>query len=58
MVDGMPEHIQAALTAAIPFPPRLGQGEEFAALIAHILNNRYLNGETIRLDAAVRMPSQ
>jgi len=55
MVDGMPEHIQESLSASIPFPSRLGKPEEFAALVAHIIKNRYFNGETIRLDGAVRL---
>jgi NAD(P)-dependent dehydrogenase (short-subunit alcohol dehydrogenase family) len=55
MVDGMPAAVQESLSASIPFPSRLGQGDEFASLVAHILGNRYLNGETIRLDGAVRL---
>lgn len=55
MVDGMPEHVQASLSASIPFPSRLGKPEEFADLAAHIMENTYLNGETIRLDGAVRL---
>ena len=55
MVDGMPEHIQESLAASIPFPSRLGKPEEFADLAAHIMENTYINGETIRLDGAVRL---
>ncbi|MEE8339599.1 MAG: SDR family NAD(P)-dependent oxidoreductase [Xanthomonadales bacterium] len=55
MVDGLPEHIQEALGASIPFPPRLGKPEEFADLAAGIIENSYLNGTTIRLDGAVRL---
>jgi NAD(P)-dependent dehydrogenase (short-subunit alcohol dehydrogenase family) len=55
MVDGMPEDVQDALAASIPFPKRLGRPEEFADLVAHIVENGYLNGETIRLDGAVRL---
>ncbi|MBN8480065.1 MAG: SDR family NAD(P)-dependent oxidoreductase [Xanthomonadales bacterium] len=55
MVDGMPAAVQESLSASIPFPSRLGQADEFAGLVAHILGNRYLNGETIRLDGAVRL---
>ncbi len=55
MVDGMPEHVQESLSASIPFPSRLGKPEEFADLIAHIIENAYINGETIRLDGAVRL---
>ena len=55
MVDGMPEAVQQSLAATIPFPSRLGQPEEFADLVAYILGNTYLNGETIRLDGATRL---
>ena len=55
MVDGMPEAVQQSLSASIPFPSRLGRPEEFAETCAFILQNRYLNGETIRLDGAVRL---
>ncbi|MDA3913886.1 SDR family NAD(P)-dependent oxidoreductase [Oleiagrimonas sp.] len=55
MVDGMPEQVQESLSASIPFPSRLGKPEEYAQLAAFILSNRYINGETIRLDGAVRM---
>ena len=55
MVDGMPEAVQQSLSASIPFPSRLGRPEEFADLVAYIVTNRYLNGETIRLDGAVRL---
>ena len=55
MVDGMPDEVQQSLSASIPFPSRLGKPEEFADLVAYVLGNRYLNGETIRLDGAVRL---
>ncbi len=55
MVDGMPEAVQQSLSASIPFPSRLGRPEEFADTVGFILQNRYLNGETIRLDGAVRL---
>lgn len=55
MVDGMPEAVQQSLGASIPFPSRLGKPEEFAETVGFILRNRYLNGETIRLDGAVRL---
>jgi NAD(P)-dependent dehydrogenase (short-subunit alcohol dehydrogenase family) len=55
MVDGMSEAVQQSLSASIPFPSRLGRPEEFAETVAFILGNRYLNGETIRLDGAVRL---
>ena len=55
MVDGMPADVQQSLGASIPFPSRLGKPEEFADTVGFILQNRYLNGETIRLDGAVRL---
>ncbi|MBK6924463.1 MAG: SDR family NAD(P)-dependent oxidoreductase [Thermomonas sp.] len=55
MVDGMPDEVQQSLAASIPFPSRLGQAPEFADLVAYILTNTYLNGETIRLDGATRL---
>jgi NAD(P)-dependent dehydrogenase (short-subunit alcohol dehydrogenase family) len=55
MVAALPDDVKASLAAAIPFPRRLGAAEEYAALVAHIVDNRYLNGEVIRLDAALRM---
>ncbi len=55
MVDGMPDEVQKSLSASIPFPSRLGKPQEFADLVAYIVGNRYLNGETIRLDGAVRL---
>jgi NAD(P)-dependent dehydrogenase (short-subunit alcohol dehydrogenase family) len=55
MVAQLPPEIQASLGASIPFPPRLGVPAEYAALVEHIVSNRFLNGETIRLDGALRM---
>jgi NAD(P)-dependent dehydrogenase (short-subunit alcohol dehydrogenase family) len=55
MVDTMPPQVQESLSASIPYPSRLGKPEEFAETVAFILRTRYLNGETIRLDGAVRM---
>lgn len=55
MVDGMPPEVQQSLSASIPFPSRLGQPQEYADTVAFILGNRYINGETIRLDGAVRL---
>ncbi len=51
----LPEPVQHSLAASIPFPPRLGDPAEFAQLCAHIVTNGHLNGETIRLDGALRM---
>jgi len=56
MLAMMPDHMRQALAAQIPFPSRLGQPPEFAALARHIIENPVLNGETIRLDGALRMP--
>jgi NAD(P)-dependent dehydrogenase (short-subunit alcohol dehydrogenase family) len=55
LMKELPEEVQATLAASIPFPRRLGQPEEFAALAAHIVANGHLNGEVIRLDGALRM---
>ena len=55
MVDGMPDEVQQSLSASIPFPSRLGRPEEFADLVAYVAGHRYINGETIRLDGAVRL---
>ena len=55
MADGMPPQVRESLAASIPFPSRLGKPEEFADLVAYILGNTYLNGETIRLDGATRL---
>ena len=55
MMGSLPEDIQAALAAQVPFPSRLGQPDEFAALVEHIIDNEMLNGEVIRLDGAIRM---
>ena len=56
MLAMLPEQQRQALAANIPFPSRLGQPREYAALAVHIVENTYLNGETIRLDGAIRMP--
>jgi 3-hydroxyacyl-CoA dehydrogenase / 3-hydroxy-2-methylbutyryl-CoA dehydrogenase len=56
LLAALPEEARAQLGAQIPFPNRLGQPEEFAALACHIVENPMLNGETIRLDGALRMP--
>ncbi len=56
MLAGLPEPARQALGAGIPFPRRLGRPPEYAALARHIVENAMLNGETIRLDGALRMP--
>jgi NAD(P)-dependent dehydrogenase (short-subunit alcohol dehydrogenase family) len=58
MLMGLPENVQQSLAASVPFPRRLGQPAEYAALVEHILANPMLNGEVIRLDGALRMPPQ
>ena len=55
MLAGMPQDVQDSLGKQVPFPPRLGKPEEFAALVETIFEVPYLNGETIRLDGAIRM---
>jgi NAD(P)-dependent dehydrogenase (short-subunit alcohol dehydrogenase family) len=50
------DDVRASLSAAVPNPARLGRTDEFAQLACQILENGYLNGETIRLDGAIRMP--
>jgi 3-hydroxyacyl-CoA dehydrogenase / 3-hydroxy-2-methylbutyryl-CoA dehydrogenase len=56
LLAGLPEASREALGAAIPFPSRLGRPDEYAALALHVVENPMLNGETIRLDGALRMP--
>jgi len=55
LLDELPEEAQQSLAAAIPFPSRLGKPEEFAKLVGAMIANPYLNGETVRLDGALRM---
>ena len=55
LMKQLPEAVQQSLASSIPFPPRLGKPSEFAELAAHIVTNAHLNGETIRLDGALRM---
>jgi short-subunit dehydrogenase len=55
MVFGMPQAVQDALAAAVPFPSRLGTPNDYAKLVKHILENDMLNGEVIRLDGAIRL---
>ncbi len=58
MMAGMSDEVRAALSADVPFPPRLGKPEEYAALVRHIIENSMLNGEVIRLDGALRMAAR
>lgn len=55
MVAGFSQEVQDSLAANIPFPSRLGAPEEFAALVYHMIENSFMNGETVRLDGATRM---
>ena len=55
MLAGLPQDAQDSLGQQVPFPPRLGDPAEYAALALHIVDNQMLNGETIRLDGAIRM---
>jgi len=51
----LPQDVRNALGASVPFPPRLGDPAEYASLVAELVGNRMLNGETIRLDGSIRM---
>jgi NAD(P)-dependent dehydrogenase (short-subunit alcohol dehydrogenase family) len=55
LLAGLPEPARQSLAQQVPFPPRLGRPEEFAALVRHIIENEMLNGAVIRLDGALRM---
>jgi len=55
MMAGMTQEVRDSLAAGVPFPPRLGRPQEYAALALHIIENSMLNGEVIRLDGALRM---
>ena len=56
MLAGLPDDVRAALAAGVPFPKRLGTPEDYACLAVFLLEHPYLNGETVRMDAALRMP--
>ncbi|WP_405001343.1 SDR family NAD(P)-dependent oxidoreductase [Geochorda subterranea] len=58
MVGALPEPVRTSLEAQVPFPPRLGRPDEYAALVQHIVENPMLNGAVIRLDGALRMASR
>jgi NAD(P)-dependent dehydrogenase (short-subunit alcohol dehydrogenase family) len=55
MMDGLPEPVQESLAGTVPFPARLGDPSEYAALVEHIVGNVMVNGEVVRLDGALRM---
>lgn len=56
LMAGLPEHVKEALAASVPFPKRLGSPDEFAQLAETMIVNGYFNGESVRLDGAIRMP--
>ncbi len=58
LLAGLPEPARQSLAQQVPFPPRLGRPDEYAALVRHILDNEMLNGEVIRLDGALRMAAK
>ena len=58
MLLGLPEKVQISLGQSVPFPKRLGKPDEFAGLVKHIIENRMLNGEVIRLDGSIRMAAR
>jgi NAD(P)-dependent dehydrogenase (short-subunit alcohol dehydrogenase family) len=55
MLQGLPQSVRESLAASVPFPPRLGRPEEYAALVLHLCRNPMINGEVVRLDRALRM---
>ena len=55
MLHALPEAAQQSLAASVPFPKLLGQPAQYAALVRHMIENRYLNGEVVRIDGALRM---
>jgi len=55
MLQALPQEAQDSLSASVPFPKRLGEPGEFAELVLHMVRNRYLNGEVVRLDGELRM---
>ena len=55
LLQGAPENVKAALAASVPFPKRLGKPEEYADLAEFMISNGYMNGESVRIDGAIRM---
>jgi NAD(P)-dependent dehydrogenase (short-subunit alcohol dehydrogenase family) len=55
LLQGAPDNVKAALAASVPFPKRLGEPDEYAHLAETLITNRYMNGECIRIDGAIRM---
>ena len=58
MLFGLPDDVQKALGESVPFPSRLGDPSEYAALAMHMIDNVMMNGEVVRLDGALRMAPQ
>jgi NAD(P)-dependent dehydrogenase (short-subunit alcohol dehydrogenase family) len=58
MLKGLPTEVQDSLGRMVPFPSRVGRPDEFARLVAHIIDNSYLNGEVIRLDGSIRLAAK
>ena len=58
MLQGMSEEVRTSLGQQVPFPPRLGRPDEYAALVKHVIENEVLNGEVIRLDGAIRLAAK
>lgn len=56
LLKGLPEKVQNALAGMVPFPKRLGHPDEYAHLVASIVENPMVNGEVVRIDGALRMP--
>ena len=55
LLASLPQHVQTALAASVPFPKRLGDPSEYALLAMQMIENGYFNGESVRLDGAIRM---
>ena len=55
LLQGLPEKVQNALAKTVPFPQRLGDPDEYAQIVESVINNPMMNGETIRIDGALRM---
>jgi NAD(P)-dependent dehydrogenase (short-subunit alcohol dehydrogenase family) len=55
LLQALPDNVKDALAASVPFPKRLGKPDEYAALAEFMINNEYFNGESVRLDGAIRM---
>jgi len=55
LLEALPQDVQGSLGEQVPFPSRLGQADEYSSLVCHILDNKMLNAEVIRLDGGIRM---